>query len=329
MRIVALEEHFTLPDLLKKIDPGAITRRGLPLPGSPQLAFRPTEQLSDTGAARLADMDASGITLQVLSLSAPGADVLDVNQAPALAREFNDRLAAIVREHPDRYAGFAHLPVSSPQAAADELERTVREWGFKGAVVNGMTEGLFLDDASFAPLLSRAEALDVPIYIHPNYPPEAVRKAYYDNLPDGTGVTLSLAGWGWHAEVAVHVLRMVLAGTFDRHPRLKIIIGHMGEGLPAMMDRCDAVFGRQTNTHLTRSVSRTILDQVRITTSGFFSMAPFTAAMMKFGPDRILFSVDYPFSKNADGRKFLDALPVSKGDLEKIAWRNADALLKL
>jgi hypothetical protein len=329
MRIVALEEHFTLPDLLKKIDPGAITRRGLPLPGSPQLASRPIEQLSDTGPARLADMDASGITLQVLSLSAPGADVLDATQAPALAREFNDRLAAIVREHPVRYAGFAHLPVASPQAAADELERTVREFGFKGAVVNGMTEGLFLDDPSFAPLLSRAEALDVPIYIHPNYPPEAVRKAYYDNLPDGTGMTLALAGWGWHAEVAVHVLRMVLAGTFDRHPRLKVIIGHMGEGLPAMMDRCDAVFGRQTNSHLTRSVSRTILDQVWITTSGFFSMAPFTAAMMKFGPDRILFSVDYPFSKNAEGKKFLDALPVSKGDLEKIAWRNADALLKL
>jgi uncharacterized protein len=329
MRIVALEEHFTLPDLLKKVDTGAIVRRGLPLPGSPQLAFRPHEQLADTGAARLADMDASGITLQVLSLSAPGADVLDARQAPALAREFNDRLAEIVREHPDRYAGFAHLPMAAPAEAADELERTVRESGFKGAVVNGMTEGLFLDDPSFAPLLSRAEALDVPIYIHPNYPPEAVRKAYYDNLPSGTGVSLALAGWGWHAEVAVHVLRMVLAGTLDRHPKLKIIIGHMGEGLPAMMDRCDAVFNRQTKTYLGRSVSRTILDQVWITTSGFFSMTPFTAAMMKFGPDRILFSVDYPFSKNADGRNFLDALPVSESDREKIAHGNADKLLNL
>jgi predicted TIM-barrel fold metal-dependent hydrolase len=329
VRIVALEEHFTLPDLLNKVDPGAISRRGLPLPGSPQLAFRPNQQLADTGAARLADMDAAGITMQVLSLSAPGADVLDGRQAPALAREFNDRLAAIVRQHPDRYAGFAHLPMAAPTAAADELERTVRESGFKGAVVNGMTEGLFLDDASFAPLLSRAETLDVPIYIHPNYPPEAVRKAYYDNLPSGTGVTLSLAGWGWHAEVAIHVLRMVLAGTFDRHPKLKIIIGHMGEGLPAMMDRCDAVFNRQAMTHLNRTVSRTILDQVWVTTSGFFSMVPFVAAMMKFGPDRILFSVDYPFSKNAEGRKFLDALQVSESDREKIAHRNADALLKL
>jgi uncharacterized protein len=329
VRIVTLEEHFTLPDLTAKIDPDAITRRGFPLPGSPQLAFRPHERLADTGAVRLADMDASGITLQVLSLAPPGADVLDARQAPALAREFNDRLAAIVRQHPDRYAGFAHLPMAAPAAAADELERTVGESGFKGAMINGMTEGLFLDDPSFEPLLSRAEALDVPIYIHPNYPPEAVRKAYYDHLPAGTGVPLSLAGWGWHAEVAVHVLRMVLAGTLDRHPKLRIIIGHMGEGLPAMMDRCDDVFSRQTKTYLNRSVSQTILDQVWITTSGFFSMAPFTAAMMKFGPDRILFSVDYPFSTNADGRDFLDALPVSETDREKIAHRNADALLKL
>ena len=120
---------------------------------------------------------------------------------------------------------------------------------------------------------------------------------------------------------------MVLAGTFDRHPKLKIVIGHMGEALPVMMDRCDAVFARQTGSHLTRTISKTITDQVWITTSGFFSLAPFTAAMMKFGADRILFSVDYPFSPNAAGRKFLDALPVSAGDLEKIAFRNADALL--
>jgi predicted TIM-barrel fold metal-dependent hydrolase len=329
VRIVTLEEHFILPDLTAKIDRDAILRRGMPLPGSPELASRPLERLADTGTKRLADMDASGITMQVLSLAPPGADVLDARQAPALAREFNDQLAAIVRRHPDRYAGFAHLPMAAPSAAADELERTVRESRFKGAMVNGMTDGLFLDDPSFEPLLSRAEALDVPIYIHPNYPPEAVRKAYYDNLPAGMGGPLSLAGWGWHAEVAVHVLRMVLAGTLDRHPKLKIIIGHMGEGLPAMMDRCDDVFSRQTNAYLTRSVSRTILDQVWITTSGFFSMAPFTAAMMKFGPDRILFSVDYPFSTNADGRDFLDALRVPEADREKIAYRNADALLKL
>ena len=328
MRIVTLEEHFIVPDLTKQISDEAIVKRGWPLPGSPQARFIPSDKLIDVGANRLADMDASGISTQVLSVSGPGADLLDKTSGPSLARQFNDRLADIVAGHPARYAGFAHLPMTAPDAAADELQRTV-EMGFKGALINGLTNGKFLDDPMFEPLLSRAELLDVPIYIHPNFPPEEVRKAYYDDLPTGTGTTLSIAGWGWHAEVAVHVLRMTLAGTFDRHPKLKIIIGHMGEGLPAMMDRCDAVFTRQTQAYLSRTVSQTILDHVWLTTSGFFSAAPFAAAMMTFGADRILFSVDYPFSKNADGRAFLDGLPVSEDDRLKIAHRNADSLLKL
>jgi uncharacterized protein len=219
--------------------------------------------------------------------------------------------------------------MTAPEAAADELERTVRESQFKGALINGVTDGRFLDHASFEPLLARAETLDVPIYIHPNLPPEEVRKAYYDGLPLASGTMLARAGWGWHSEVAIHVLRMVLAGTFDRHPRLKIIIGHMGEGLPAMMDRCDDVLNRQTQSYLSRSVSQTILDQVWVTTSGMFSLTPFTALTMKFPVDRILFSVDYPFAGNARGRAFLDALPVSESDRAKIAYGNADALLKL
>jgi uncharacterized protein len=329
MRIVTLEEHFTFPDLSAQIDTDITVRRGWPPPDSPQAASIPQAALSDLGPKRLSDMDASGITVQVLSLAGPGADLLDPQRGVKLAMQFNDRLGGFVEQHPDRYAGFAHLPMTAPEAAADELERTVRHKKFKGALINGITDGLFLDHPSYAPLLARAEALDVPVYIHPNLPPVEVRKAYYDGLPLDTGFALSRAGWGWHSEVAIHVLRMVLAGTFDRHPRLKIIIGHMGEGLPAMMDRCDAVFSGQTQKYLSRSVSQTILDQVWITTSGFFSMTPFTAAMMKFPVDRILFSVDYPFSKNAAGRAFLDALPVSESDRRKIAHENADALLRL
>jgi hypothetical protein len=329
MRIVTLEDHFTVPELSNQIDPDVIVRRGWPRPGSPQAALMPQDRLRDTGTVRLGDLDASGITVQVLSLAGPGADLLDPQAGPALARQFNDRLAAIVAEHPHRYAGFAHLPMTAPVAAADELERTVRHSRFKGALINGTTQGRFLDHASFEPLLARAEALDVPIYIHPNLPPEEVRKAYYDDLPRDTGSMLARAGWGWHSEVAIHLLRMVLAGTLDRHPKLKIIIGHMGEGLPAMMDRCDAVFSRQTQAYLSRSVSQAILDQVWVTTSGFFSLTPFTALTMKFPVERILFSVDYPFSENAVGRAFLDGLPVSESDRQKIAHQNADALLKL
>ena len=330
MRIVTLEEHYMFPDLVERIDPAAIARRGMPKPGSPEAALAPRALLADLGRDRIADMDASGISFQVLSQSGPGADLLAPDDAVPLATQFNDRLAAVIRERPDRYAGFAHLPMSAPEAAADELERGVRDFGFKGAMVNGVTDGRFLDDASFEPLLARAEKLDVPVYIHPGYPPRAVHEAYYANLPTkGMSDQLARAGWGWHQEVAIHVLRLVLSGTLDKHPKLKIIIGHMGEGLPAMMTRCDQAFARAAGTHLKRSISATILDQVWITTSGFFSLAPFMAALLTFGTDRILFSVDYPFSKHKDGRAFLDALPVARDDLRKIAHANADALLKL
>ena len=330
MRIVALEEHYLFPDLVERVDPAAIVKRGMPAPGSPAAALAPRALLADMGKDRIADMDATGISFEILSQSGPGADLLETKDAVPLAKEFNDRLAAVIRERPDRYGGFAHLPMAAPEAAADELERTVRDLKFLGAMVNGVTDGRFLDHPGFEPLLARAEKLDVPIYIHPGYPPRAVHEAYYANLPDpGMSDSLARAGWGWHQEVAVHVLRLVLSGALDRHPKLKIIIGHMGEALPAMMARCDQAFGRFTGKQLQRSVSATILDQVWITTSGFFSIAPFMAALLTFGTDRILFSVDYPFIKHKDGREFLDSLPVSRDDLEKIAHGNADKLLKL
>ncbi len=329
MRVVALEEHFMLPELVQRIDPAAIARRGFPPPET-RLGFaRQAEKLKELGESRLRDMDEGGISLQVLSVSGPGADLLEPGEGQRWAREANDALARAVAAHPDRYAGFAHLPMTAPEAAADELERAVKRLGFHGALINGLTDGRFLDDARFAPILARAEALDVPIYLHPGLPPKPVREAYYDGLPGSLSFMLSMAGWGWHAETAVHVLRLVLSGTLDRYPRLQLIIGHMGEGLPAMLARCDQVFGDETPQLLRRSVSQTILEQVHVTTSGFFSLPPFLALLHTFGVDRILFSVDYPFSPNRTGRAFLDSLPVSPADREKIAHGNADRLLKL
>jgi predicted TIM-barrel fold metal-dependent hydrolase len=237
-------------------------------------------------------------------------------------------LAGAIAEHPDRFAGFAHLPMRSPKAAADELERATRELGFCGVMINGMTEDCFLDDARFEPILSRAEQLDVPIYLHPNLPPESVRKAYFTGLPGITDFLLAGPGWGWHSELALHVLRLVLSGTLDRHPKLKLIIGHMGEGLPAMMARCDQIFSPHIN-HLARSVSQTILDQVSITTSGIFTTPPFEVALAVFGVERILFSVDYPYSSNSHGAEFLQGISVSRLDLERVAHGNADRILKL
>ncbi len=324
MRIVALEEHFTVPALVRRIDPDAIARRGFP----PGFGAHLEKQLTDLGALRLGEMDEAGITMQVLSPSGPGADLVDGAEGIAFARDINNVLAKAVAAHPDRFAGFAHLPMRSPQAAADELERAVRDLGFRGALINGMTEDRFLDDPRFDPILARAERLDVPIYLHPNLPPQSVREAYYQGLPGDAGFRLSMAAWGWHSEVAIHVLRLVLSGTLDRHPKLKLIIGHMGEGLAAMLVRSDRVLAGDVN-HLTRSVSKTILDQVSITTSGLFTLPPFEVALAVFGIDRVLFSIDYPYSSDRQGRDFLDGLKLPAADLEKIAHGNADRLLKL
>jgi predicted TIM-barrel fold metal-dependent hydrolase len=328
VRVVALEEHFTVPAVVKRIDPGAVERRGYrprpPRPTGPGLA----ELLPDIGERRLASMDAAGITMEVLSNTGPGPDLVPGPDGAAMAREMNDHLASAIARHPDRFAGFAVLPMQSPEACPAELERAVKELRFVGALVNGTTEGRFLDHPGYDGLLSAAEALDVPIYIHPHLAPEPVRLAYYSELLPGPARAIEQAGWGWHSETALHVLRLVVSGTLDRHPRLKIIIGHMGEMLPVMLDRIDAVFALDI-AHLKRPISRTILDQVWITTSGIFWEPPLLAALLSFGIDRIMFSVDYPYSAHAKGRAFLDRISLAPADMEKLTHGNADALLKL
>jgi predicted TIM-barrel fold metal-dependent hydrolase len=329
MRIVTLEEHFVVPELVGRIDKEAIAARGWPTASRiPTPVGAGPEALAEVGPERLAAMDKGGITVQVLSTAGPGADLMPPDQGPDLARAYNNRLEEIVDQHFDRFAGFAHLPMTAPEAAADELQRAIEDLGFCGAMINGTTGGRFLDDPSFEPILARAARLDVPLYLHPNLPPQPVREAYYDGLPGPIGAILGTGGWGWHAETAVHIVRLVVSGALDRHPDLKLIIGHMGEGLPAMLGRFK-VFDAATSSYLNRTVSRTILDQVWITTSGFFSLPPFMAALMTFGADRILFSVDYPFSPISVATDFLDRLPVSPEDRTKIAHANADRLLKL
>jgi hypothetical protein len=288
----------------------------------------PLAQLPDLGEQRLKLMDEAGIDVEVLSNSGPGPDLVPGPDGVAMAREINDHLAAACRKYPKRFAGFASLPMQSPDDAAKELARAVKELGFVGAMVNGTTEGKFLDDPSYDGILAAAAELDVPIYIHPHIPPLAVREAYFSNLPDGAGRVLETAGWGWHSEVAVHVLRMVVAGTLDKHPKLKIIIGHMGEMLPMMLDRAAQVFSADID-HLKRTVPQTILDQVWITTSGIFNEPPLYAALMTFGIDRVMFSIDYPYSTHMSGREFLNKIWLAPTDMEKLCHGNADALLKL
>ena len=324
MRTVALEEHFVVPR-----PPG--TPAGGPPPGRvPHTVAGAMEQLADVGAGRIADMDAAGITTQVLSVAGPGADPVPVEQLVGWCRHANDVLARAVADHPGRFAGFAHLPLAAdPKAAADELERCVAELKFVGTMVNGTVDGRFLDDPSFEPVLARAERLGVPIYLHPGVPPEVVRRAYYSGLPEPLDMALAMFAYGWHAETAIHVLRLVFAGTLDRHPKLKLIIGHMGEYLPMTLVRTDQLVAVDLAKHSARSVAQQLRDQVYVTTSGVFTVPPLQALIATFGIDRVLFSVDYPYSQNAEGRAFLDALPLAPADVAKIAHGNADRLLGL
>ncbi len=328
MRVVALEEHFTVPHLVRRIDPEAIRRRGFRPRSAPKQGPNPLELAPEIGAQRLAYMDEAGITVQVLSNTGPGPDLVPGSDGVAMAREMNDHLAAAISKHPDRFKGFAVLPMQSPDACATELERCVSSLGFVGVNINGTTEGRFLDDPVYVPILAKAVELDVPVYIHPHLAPDPVRQAYFGGLESGAARVLEAAGWGWHAETAVHVLRLALSGTLDRFPKLKLVIGHMGEMLPVMLARIDDVFARDID-HLKRPIGQQITEQVWITTSGIFTEPPFLAALMTFGIDRIMFSVDYPYASNAKGRAFLDRLSLAPTDMAKLTHTNADRLLKL
>lgn len=217
MRVIAIEEHYAHP-ALRSTEALANLRK------HPQLA-RIQDKLEDVGAGRIADMDEAGIDLQVLSHTVPGAEVLDRERAIPAARSANDDLAKTVSAHPDRFAGFAALPMRDPAAATSELQRAVAELGFRGAMVNGLIEGRFLDDPVFLPVLSKAAELGVPVYLHPSFPPEAVARTYYGGLEPVLADHLATAGWGWHSETAIHLLRLVVSGVFDRISR---IAGHCG-----------------------------------------------------------------------------------------------------
>jgi uncharacterized protein len=327
VRVVTLEEHFSFPAITSRIDPTLLAKRGfVPVSSRPGLNRQPL--LEDVGDDRLKSMDENGIAVQVLSVSGPGAELLEGDASVALARDYNDAILETVKAHPTRFAAFAHLPMTVPEAAADELERAVRELGFRGAMINGMTNDRFLDDRQFGPILARAEALDVPLYLHPALPPAAVREAYYSGMSPLAGMLLAMAGFGWHAETAIHVLRLIISGTLDRFPKLQIIIGHMGEMLPMMMARADGVFA-PAFVGTRRTVQQTLREQVHVTTSGMFTLPPLVATIDTFGIDRVMFSVDYPYASNVAGKKFLESLPFAPADIEKFAHGNADRLLRL
>jgi predicted TIM-barrel fold metal-dependent hydrolase len=315
-QVIAIEEHYLDPEVKEHIAAGDRT-------GGPGIVAR----LEDVGQGRIAEMDSAGIDVQVLSHGAPSIQkIADPELAVRLARAANDRLAEVVRAHPDRFAAFAMLPTAEPNAAAGELERAVTRLGFKGAMVHGLSNGRFLDDPRFWPIFERAQALDVPLYLHPAIPHPAVIEAYYKDYA-GKYPNLLRAAWGFTVETATQGIRMVLSDVFETYPRLKIILGHFGEGLPFLLWRINMALVRDgADPSWFRD---TFCEHFWVTTSGFFSDPALLHCIQEIGIDRILFSVDYPFVENAPGTEWAMRIPLSAADREKILGGNAKRLLKL
>lgn len=317
MRVIAIEEAFSVPG----ITPPFVGSRSALAPG---WAERWDRLLADVHEERLADMDANGVDVQVLSLTSGIERIGDAALAVERARQANDHLAAIVATRPDRFAGFAALPLQDPTAAVAELRRAVEELGLVGALQNDHVDGIYLDDARFEPVWAELERLDVPLYLHPAVVP-AEQIALYRGI-----AALSGPSWGWTAATGGHALRLLYSGVFDRHPGAKLVLGHMGELLPFQLARLDSRFeqvpaadrpAHRPSTYLRRNVY--------VTTSGLFSHPALTAAVDTLGLEHVLFAIDYPYERSAEAVDFLRTAPLAPADLSRVAHANAERLLRL
>ena len=317
MRKIALEEHFMTPgyehyekDVALAMAPGAFESFG--------------KRLEDLDDLRIAAMDEAGVDICVLSQTSPGLQrETDAKRAVSLAKESNDFLAQAIERHPDRFCGFAHLAMQETIEAAAELDRAVTKLGFKGAMINGHTNGAYLDEEQFYPFWQHVAKLDVPIYLHP---------ADHFDKPHMYKDHAELMGciWGWGVETATHALRLIFSGLFDRLPGLKIILGHMGETLPALLWRLDSRAAiSKLPVALKKSPSEYIKDNFIVTTSGVCANAPLLCAVEAMGEDNVLFSTDYPYESHTIAAKFIEDAPIGETVRAKICHENARRILKL
>jgi uncharacterized protein len=318
MKIIALEEHFITPDMASawhRLDPQW-----------QDLALRATQgdmgrSLLDLGAQRIAAMDDAGIDVQVLSALPPGVQNLAADVAVALQVDLNDLVAETVRTNPDRFQGLATLATPDPEAAARELERAVTKLGMNGAMLYGRTRDQNADHTEYWPIYEAAAALNVPLYLHPQTPPPAVRTAYYEGYSPAINAGLATFAIGWHYDAGMQLLRLIVSGVFDRFPNLQIISGHWGEVVLFYIERLEK-FAKEAG--LPRSIEHYFRTNVLVTPGGILSQRYLRWAIEVMGIDRILFAVDYPFEPVGSGaaRRFLEQAPLSKIDREKIAFRN-------
>jgi 5-carboxyvanillate decarboxylase len=336
---IATEEAFAPPEILDRYrtllndgsynDPGFKSLCGFYL-GNPTPRIQEViSRMTDLGEIRLRDMDETGISKQVLSLTAPGVQVFDAADAVELARCSNDFMVDAIRRHPDRFAGLAAVAPQDPAAAAKELERGVKILGLKGAIVNSHTRGEYLDDQKFWPIFEAAEALRVPVYIHPNTPPPAMIGPFIERGLDG-------AIFGFAVETGLHILRIIVSGVFDRFPNLTIIIGHLGEGLPYWLSRIDFMHSRMVAANryasvrkLERKPSDYVRENICVTTSGMAWEPPILYAQSVLGADRVMYAMDYPYQFVPEEVLVTDNLPISDGDKLKLYQTNAERVFAL
>ncbi|QGK71902.1 amidohydrolase family protein [Allosaccharopolyspora coralli] len=330
---VALEEHFLDPASAQRIldDPDELARVSAGGGVMPEYYEPIMHRLAEFDGDRLATMDAHGVERAILSLTAPGVQVLtDTDAAVSTARSLNDLLADQVRRRPDRFSGFAAVPLQDPAAAASELRRCVRDLGFVGVMVNGYTNdtapgtGRYYDEPGFEVFWKEATELGVPVYLHPR-PPLPSSSANLHGHPELVGAT-----WGFGTETATHALRLIFSGLFDRHPELQLVLGHLGEGLPAQLWRTQYCFDLNPfDKRPRKTLAEYFADNIHVTTSGHFSDQALISALLTVGADRILFSVDYPYAETDRATAWIENAPISESDRRKIAHGNARRLLRL
>jgi 2,3-dihydroxybenzoate decarboxylase len=287
------------------------------------------ERMQDLSERRLGDMDAAGIGMQILSLTAPGVQIFDADAAVALARSSNDQLSEAVRKYPHRFAGLAAIAPQNPRAAAAELERGVRMLGLKGVIVNSHTHGEYLDNPKYWDIFAAAEALDVPIYLHPTALPESMIAPFLERGLDG-------AIYGFAVETGLHVLRIIMSGVFDRFSKLRMVLGHLGEGLPYWLFRIDFMHRRMVAAgrypsvkKLQRQPSEYVRENFYVTTSGMAWEPPILYAQRVLGVDRVLYAMDYPYQFVPEEVKVTDELPIADDDKKNLYQSNAERVFAL
>ena len=336
---IAAEEGWMTPELMRmylKIletrsldDPGFYSLWGFFATSQSERAHLLFERIQDIGARRLADMDAAGIDMQLLMLTAPGVQVFDPATATALAASTNDTLAQAIRDHPARYAGLAAIAPNAPRQAAAEIERAVTKLGLKGALINSHTQGEYLDDEKYWDIFAAAEALDVPIYLHPNTPSPQMVEPFLSR-------TLDAAIYGFAVETGLHALRLIVSGVFDRFPKLTIVLGHLGEGLPYWLSRIDFMHGGIVRANrsagvrpLKRLPSEYLRENFYYTNSGVAWEPPISFLQKVIGHERLMYAMDYPYQYVPEEVTTLDALPLDAAQKRAFFQTNAERVFKL